>query len=188
MTWAVYDIFLKKHFPNFANEIGLNWSFQNDSRGFQYSQLFTQQLLTLYNQKEKEETLKDLYPKMLEWTAKIQKKLSKPRIIAPKDSISINFSKKTRITISFSESMKKMDTISMILLDGKNLKQFINLNYTNNKLNWTEDGKSIEFEISLPENRKTYYLQFNWWGIKHPLISKKGILIKSGSYFKVIAK
>jgi hypothetical protein len=188
MTWAVYDIFLKKYFPNFANEIGLNWSFQNDSRGFKYSQLFTQQLLNLYNQKGNEETLKDLYPKMLEWTAKIQKTLSKPKITAPKDSISINFSKKTRIVISFSEPMKKTDTITTILQDGKNLKQFINLNYTKNNLKWSENGKSIEFEINLPKNRKAYYLQFNWWGTKHPFISKKGTLIKSGSYFKVIAK
>lgn len=28
MTWAVYDIFLKKHFPKIADEVGLNWSFK----------------------------------------------------------------------------------------------------------------------------------------------------------------
>ncbi len=188
MTWAVYDIFLKQHFPNFANEVGLNWSFQNDSRGFQYSQLFTQQLLTIYNQKKKGETLKDLYPKMLEWTSEIQKGFSKPRIISPKDSITTNFSDKTKIAISFSEPMKKTDTISTILQDGKNLRKFIHLNNTENNLNWTENGKTVEFEISLPNNRNAYYLQFNWWGTRNPLISKKGVLIKSGSYFKVIAE
>lgn len=188
MTWAVYDIFLKRYFPNLADEVGLNWSFQNDSRGFVYSQLFTQQLLTLYNQKENSETLKDLYPKMLEWTSEIQKNLSKPKIIAPKDSTSTNFSEKTRITILFSEPMKKTDTITTILQDGKNLREFINLNRTENNLNWTENGKSVEFEINLPSDKEAYYLQFNWWETKYPLISKKGVLIKSGSYFKVTAE
>lgn len=188
MTWAVYDIFLKKHFPNFANEVGLNWSFQNDSRGFEYSQLFTKQLLTLYNQREDRETLKDLYPKMLEWTAEIQKDLSKPKIISPNDSTYIEFSEKTKIAISFSEPMNKTDTITTILQDGKNLRQFINLNDTENNLKWTENGKTVEFEISLPNDRNAYYLQFNWWGTTYPLISKKGVLIKSGSYFKVIDK
>jgi len=187
MSWAVYDIFLKKYFPSHADEVGLNWSFQNDSRGFEYPQLFTQQLLTLYNQKEDGENLKDLYPKMLEWTSEIQKDLSKPKIIEPKDSISTDFSEKTRITISFSEPMKKTDTITTILQDGKKLRKFIDLNNTENSLNWTENGKTVEFEISLPIDREAYYLQFNWWGTNHPLISEKGVLIKSGSYFKVIA-
>ena len=186
MTWAVYDIFLKQHFPNFVDEVGLNWSFQNDSRGFEYSQLFTQKLLSLYNHKEDDETIKDLYPKMLEWTSEIQKDLSKPKIISPKDSISTNFSEKTRITISFSEPMQKSDAITTILQDGKNLRQFVNLNRTDNNLNWAEDGSSVQFEIPLLNDRKAYYLQFNWWGTKHPLISEKGVLIKSGSYFKVI--
>ena len=188
MTWGVYDIFLKKYFPSFGDEVGLNWSFQNDSRGFEYPQLFTQQLLFLYNQKEDRETVKDLYPKMLEWTSEIQKDLSKPKIISPKDSTYIGFSEKTKIAISFSEPMKKPDTITTILQDGKNLRQFIDLNGTENNLKWTEDGKTVQFEISLPNDQIAYYLQFNWWGTTYPLISKKGVLIKSGSYFKVIDK
>ncbi|MFD2033597.1 DUF4932 domain-containing protein [Belliella marina] len=186
MTWAVYDIFLKRHFPNLADEVGLNWSFQNDSRGFEYSQLFTQKLLTLYNHKKNDETIKDLYPKMLEWTSETQKDLSKPKIISPKDSISTIFSEETKIIISFSEPMIKTDTITTILQDGKNLREFIKLNRTDNNLSWAENGSLVEFEISLPREREAYYFQFNWWGTKHPLISKKGVLIKSGSYFKVI--
>jgi hypothetical protein len=188
MTWAVYDIFLKKHFPALAEEIGLNWSFQNDSRGFIYSQLFTQHLLNLYNQREAGETLKDLYPKMLEWTSEMQKDLSKPEITAPKDSISVHFSEKTRIGISFSEPMKKTDTITTIFQDGKNLREFIHLNRAENNLTWAANGKSMEFEISLPAEREAYYLQFNWWGTRHPLTSEKGVLIKSARYFKVIAE
>ncbi len=188
MTWAVYDIFLKKYFPGLADEVGLNWSFQNNSRGFEYPQLFTQQLLTLYNQKEEDETLKDLYPKMLEWTAKIQEDLSKPKIISPKDSLSARFSEKTRIAISFSEPMKKTDTITTILQDGKNFREFIDLSRTENNLSWAENGKSVEFEMNLPNNREAYYLQFNWWGTRYPLMSKKGVLVKSAIYFKVIGE
>ncbi|CAA0182930.1 DUF4932 domain-containing protein [Tenacibaculum maritimum] len=188
MTWAVYDIFLEKHFPDYANEVGLNWSFQNDSRGLEYSQLFTKQLLALYNQKEDSETLKDLYPKILEWTSEIQKDLSKPKIISPKDSTYIKFSGKTKIAIMFSEPMKKSDTITTIFQDGKNLRQCIDLNGNENNLRWSENGKELEFEFSFPTDRDTYYFQFNWWGTKHPLISEKGVLIKSGSYFKIIDK
>lgn len=186
MTWAVYDLFLKEYFPNLADEVGLNWSFQNESRGFEYPQLFTQQLMTLYNQKEDDETLKDLYPKMLEWTAEIQKDLSKPQITEPKDSVAIRFSEKTKMVISFSEPMRKTDTITTIFQDGMNSRTFMNLNHTNNNLSWTENGKSVSFEMNLPKDREAYYLQFNWWGTKHPLISEKGILVKNRTYFKVI--
>jgi Domain of unknown function (DUF4932) len=186
MTWAVYDIFLQKYFPKYAKEIGLNWSFQNDSRGFLYAQLFTQKLLSLYNQKENNEKIKDLYPKMLKWSSEIQKDLSKPDIISPKDSVSTNFSNKTKITILFSEPMKKVDSITTILQDGKNLREFIDLNQIEHDLKWKKDGLSVEFEINLPDNQDTYYLQFNWWGTRHPIISKKGVLLKSGSYFKII--
>lgn len=188
MTWAVYDIFLKKYFPKIADEVGLNWSFQNDSRGFEYPQLFTQKLLTLYNQKENDETLKDLYPKMLEWTSEIQRDLTKPRIVSPKDSTYIKFSEKAKITISFSEPMKKNDTITTIFQDGKNLRRFIDINGTENNLRWSENGKELEFEFSFSTDRNAYYFQFNWWGTRHPLISEKGVLIKSGSYFKIIDK
>ena len=188
MTWAVYDIFLNEHFPGLADEVGLNWSFQNDSRGFEYSQLFTQKLLSLYNNKAEGQTLKDLYPELLAWTSEIQKDLSKPKIISPKDSVSTRFSESTKIAISFSEPMKEADTITAIFQDGKNLREFISLNRTDNNLVWKENGRTVEFEINLPTERDAYYLQFNWWGTKHPLISAKGVLIKSGTYFKVNAE
>jgi hypothetical protein len=31
-------------------------------------------------------------------------------------------------------------------------------------------------------------LQFNWWETKNPIISEKGVLLKAGSYFKIIDK
>ena len=188
MTWAVYDIFLEKHFPDFAEEVGLNWSFQNESRGFKYSHLFTQQLLTLYNQKEDGETLKDLYPKMLEWTSAIQKELSKPEITIPRDSLSTKFIENTKIAITFSESMQECDTLSSIFHFGKGFSKVIDLKSTENHLRWTENGKQVEFEFDLLEVESPCFFQFNRLGIKYPLISKKGILAKRGEYFKVINK
>ncbi|PQJ80113.1 DUF4932 domain-containing protein [Polaribacter porphyrae] len=185
MTWGIYDIFLQKHFPNLADEVGLYWSFQNDSRGFEYSRLFTQQLLMFYNTKKEDETIKDLYPKMLEWTSEVQKNLSKPEIISPKDVLITNLSEKTKINISFSEPMKKSDTITVKLQDRKFSKAFIDLNAIDNNLKWSTNGTSVEFEMSLNNKLVPYYLQFNWWGTKHPLISKKGVLIKSAKYFKI---
>ena len=185
MTWAVYDIFLKKYFPHYTDEIGLNWSFQNDSRGFVYPQLFTQKLLNLYNQKKENETLKDLYPKMLEWTAEFQKDLSKPEITLPEGGMIAHFSDSTKITIPFSEPMKKTVKITTIFQDGENQKIFIELNSAEHNLQWSEDGMSVQFKFNMPREKDVYYFQFNWWETKYPLISKKGVLIKYGSFFKV---
>ena len=185
MTWAVYDIFLKKHFPELADEVSLYWSFQNNTRGFLYPQLFSQKLMELYNQKGKDENIKDLYPKMLEWTSEIQKDLSKPEIALLKSGLIARFSDRTKITIPFSEPMKKTAKITTIFQDGKNQKEFIELNVTEHNLQWSEDGLSFQFEFNLPREKDEYYFQFNWWETKYPLISKKGVLIKSGSFFKV---
>jgi hypothetical protein len=185
MTWAVYDIFLQKHFPNHAKTLGLNWSYQNESRGFPYAYAFTQKLVQLYEEKAAEETIKDLYPKLLDWTANTQHHLSKPMITVPKDSIALAFSNKTKINLQFSEPMAPVERVTTILQDGKGFKEFVELDAVNNQLQWSEDGLSLAFDIALPEGRDVYYLQFNWWGVAYPLISKKGILLTNGSYFKV---
>ena len=186
MTWAVYDIFLKKYFPEFSNELGLYWSFVNDSCGFPYAHLFTQQLLTFYEQKEDDETLKDLYPKMLDWTAKIQKNLSKPEIVIPKDSILVNFSENTKITITFSESMRQNDTITTIFHDGMGSREFIDLTNSDNNLKWTNNGETVEFNFGLPDYSTVCFFQFNVGGTRYPLISEKGVLVKAFKHFKVV--
>jgi hypothetical protein len=182
MTWAVYDIFLHKHFPNFADTIGLYFSYQNDSRGFKFSQLFTQKLLELYKEKGNEETIKDLYPKLLEWTYEIQKDLLKPEIISNKRYKKAN---KTKVTISFSQEMKKVDTITTLFQDGRSIKNIVDLNVSDHNLNWNENGTAVSFDIRLPEEWEAHYFQFNWWNLNYPLISEKGVLVKYGSFFKL---
>ena len=185
MTWAVYDLFLHKHFPNIADTIGLYWSYQNDSRGFKFSQLFTQKLLELYNGKSDDEKIKDLYPKLLEWTSIVQKDFTKPEIISNKRIQKADNTNKTRVTISFSEKMKKTDTITTLFQDGRNIKKIVNLTVSDNNLGWEESGTTVSFDINLPREWEAHYFQFNWWNLNHPLISDKGVLMKYDSFFKL---
>lgn len=185
MTWGVYDIFIQKYFPTYANEIGLYWSFQNDTRGFQYQQIFTQKLKNLYNDK-KETKIADLYPKMLKWTSEIQNTLSKPKIIFPKVTIVTKFHNKTKIKITFSEPMETVPKFTIILQDDKRNQEIKEITVDDNNLKWAENGRKLEFNLNISEYYKYAYITFNWWKTKNPLLSKKGVLLKSNSYFKLI--
>lgn len=123
---------------------------------------------------------------MLDGISEIQKDLSKPEIISPKDSLSIQFSENTKIAITFSENMEENDTLTTIFHFGNGLSKFIDLNSTENHLKWKENGKKVEFDLL--EVESPCFFQFNRWGVKHPLISKKGVLAKRGEYFKAIDK
>lgn len=188
MTWAVYDIFLTKHFPEYAREVGLYWSYQNDSRGFKYAQAFSQQLLKCYTERKEGQTLKDLYPQLLNWTAEFQKKATKPTVVSPKDSLAAAFSAHTKIPLTFSEPMHASDTLSVFVLDGKNFKKIHQLTKAKNQISWNATKTELVLSIDLPNDRPAYYIQFNWWGAPYPLQSDKGVLIASGRYFKVQKK
>ena len=185
MTWAVYDIFLQKHFPELASEIGLYWSLQNNSRGFKYQQLFTQQLLKLYKNKKENESLKDVYPKLLQWTGAIQNTLTKPTIKTPTESIQQIFSEKTPLTITFSEPMEKLTEFSVIIQNEKQQTETITISKEKNSLLWSENGKQASFTVALPTREKFYYFVFNWWNTPNALYSKKGVLLKHQSFFKL---
>jgi hypothetical protein len=188
MTWAIYDIFLQKYFPKLADEVGLYYCYQNESRGFHYSYLFTQKLRELYAKKRKKMNLAKLYPEILNWSESIQNSLSKPEIHFPKDSIEIEFSHKTKIKLEFSEPMEKSSLLDTKFQDGKNYAEIITLTKEKNNLKWDSDGKSVSFELNIPSTRDMYYLQFNWWGMKNALISQKGVLLESGKYFMLKKK
>jgi len=188
MTWAVYDLFLQKHFPEFAEEVGLYWSFQNESRGFPYAQLFTQKLLRLYNSKKTGETIEDLYPQLLQWTSEIQKRVTKPTLLLAKDSISLSFSPTTEIRIAFSEPMKKAENFTIILQDEKQQQTIHEITAQDNGIAWVENGEEVTFTLALPATSKHYYILFNWWGTKNPIYSEKNILLTNTSYLKLINK
>ena len=131
------------------------------------------------------QTLKDLYPDLLQWIDEVQPELTKPRIDTTQALSSDLDPGKTIVRISFTEPMRQHDTISTIFQDGRNTKVYIELTHTDHNLSWTDNGKTLQFEIDLPEQWEAYYFQFNWWGLSHPLISEKGVLVKYASYFEL---
>ncbi|MFQ5639901.1 MAG: hypothetical protein ACE5IR_18130 [bacterium] len=65
--------------------------------------------------------MKDLNKPMLEWTKNVQSSLTKPTIIFPKDSISVAFTKNSKLKVEFSEEMKKSKSFNAIIqVDDKN--------------------------------------------------------------------
>ncbi|HMS30070.1 MAG TPA: DUF4932 domain-containing protein [Saprospiraceae bacterium] len=75
MTWAVYDIFIKRYFPKVSDKAISEWHKVNAGRGFYASQIFGQKLAILYVQKNENETLVDLYPKLLNWCGEVSDNL-----------------------------------------------------------------------------------------------------------------
>jgi len=181
MTWAVFDIFNRIEYPTKAEKINLNWHFQNDSRGFQYSNLFASKLIEL-SEKEPNSKISDIYPKILEWTRNVQEHLTKPVIINKTDTLIVN-SETNKITVNFSETMKKSIEFDVILYFDQWNSETKRINETNNLI-WKDDGKSLSFNLSLP-NKNEYYLLFNWWGVSEPIMSEKNTLLKAGNGFVV---
>jgi len=184
MTWAVFDLFNKKHFPDIADEINLYWHFQNDTRGFPYSYLFGQQLQKLYGQHQGKKKITELYPEMLKWCQEIQKDLSKPTIISPKDSIVVD-KNSNLFKLTFSEPLEQVDSFNILLATEQKNLDTLTITPKDHQLEWQEDGKKLSFQITKPD-LAVFYIQFNWWGTKIPLRNPKGTLLQSSSYIKVI--
>ncbi len=175
MTWAVFDIFNSIHFPAFAEKVNLNWHFQNDTRGFIYSDLFAAKLKALYKQYNGRKKIKDLYPEMLKWTKDIQPNLSKPLILNDSDTIHVT-SPVNSIRLEFSEPMKPLETVDVVLYYSQWEKEVVNVS----RLKWDAGGQSVTFDVPLPQ-KEEYYLLFNWWGVQQPFQSVKGIMLKASS-------
>lgn len=182
MTWAVFDIFNSIHFPEFAEKVNLNWHFQNDTRGFIYSDLFAQKLKELYNKYQGKKKIADLYPEILEWTQEIQSNLSKPILLNDSDTLRVSASKNL-IELKFSEPMKEVQSFDLVLQFSQWDKEVVEIG-KNNNLKWNDKGDSLSFEMDLPE-KAGYYVLFNWWGVEKPLWSKKGVLLQASSGFIV---
>ncbi len=180
MTWAVFDIFNKKHFSEIADKINLNWHFQNDTRGFPYSRLFATKLIEEYEKNEGNTKIKDLYPVILEWANKVQSELSKPILVSDSDTIQISGNKQT-IELRFSEPMEKVTDFDVVFQYSQWDSETIQIGKESNLI-WDKNGESLKFEIELPD-RSEYYLLLNWWGVGNPLISQKGVLLEAASGF-----
>jgi hypothetical protein len=187
MTWALYDLFVLKYFPDIADSVSTQWHYQNGERGFFASSAFAKKLTELFKTKSNRETLVDLYPKMINWCNEFQNEISLPTIVLPIEPLTIMDFSDINIEILFSEPMNERENfdINVYCIGSEIQKNTLELNKENNDIKWSDNGKKLSFKINLSANKKIN-LQTNWWGCKTPLESKKGIMLKVFS--KVILK
>jgi hypothetical protein len=183
MTWAVYDLFIKENFPKVADSITLQWQYQNASRGFIAQNLFANKVSELYFKQKGNKSIEKLYKPLLKWCKKIETNINQPELI----NINTNKFVKTDMSnfvIEFSEEMTNNSSFNFRIFE------FINGNHTGNvkiiEVNnavWSNNGKKLT--MKLDTDFEVFSMEFNWWGLDKPLISKNGILLKPQSYILV---
>ena len=183
MTWAVYDWFLKEHFPQYADSIALQWHYQNASRGFIASELFARKLLALAA-KNKGRKLESLYRPLLRWCKEVENQISQPTFKDGKANEFVSL-RNNRVQVAFSEKMEKAAAVGALLVELKDGKQTgktesLVISQKHNKLLWSPEGDELSFELNT--GFQEFAVLFNWWGIDKPLRSKNGILLKPQSY------
>ena len=182
MTWAVFNVFNAKHFPDIADEVNLSWHFQNDSRGFPYSNLFATKLQSLYAANKGEKKVRELYPEMLTWADSVQLSLSKPVLLNDSDTIR-RLAGEQVVELRFSEPMEKTDSLDFVLQYGQWDTENVRIGGDN--LKWNDAGTSLTFDYEFNE-KANYYLLFNWWGVNQPIVGKNGVLLEGMSGFWII--
>ncbi len=183
MTWAVFDLFNQKYFPEIAEGVNLGWHFQNERRGFLYSNFFAKKLVDLYNKNKGEKKIAALYPAILDWCQSVQGSLSKPQLLAPKDSIIIQKSKNL-YEFEFSEPLQPLKQFHVLIETNTKVLDTILINQEHD-LQWKAEDTKVSFHLETPDLPVTY-ITFNLWGVSIPLYSRKGILLKNNSYIKVV--
>ena len=178
MTWAVFDLFNNRYFPEIAGQTNLRWHFQNETRGFPYSHLFARELERQHTAGKGKTKISDLFPDLLQWTDSIQNKLSKPNLLNNGDTLIVS-KETTRIILAFSEPMQKTSEFDIIVQHDRWNSEVMTIGEASN-LQWSEDGKEASFEVNLPVDGG-YYVLLNWWGVSKPIIGATGVLLKAYS-------
>ena len=176
MTWAVYDLFALRYFPEVADSINRNWHYQNSNRGFVASSLFGKKLRDLYANKRTTERVKDLYPKILAWTEAIQDSIRVPKPLHDTLTVALN-NTSAPLNIDFSEPLHKMDALDLVLfqvLDGER-KVLKTLTLQRGQLLFFQGNHLRLTLLDLPKEKGLYGFTLNWWGRKHELTSTFGI-------------
>jgi hypothetical protein len=191
MTWGIYDIFVEQYFPAVANKVSTDWTLQNETRGFYASALFTKELTTLYHNRKRGQTLKDIYPAFIKRLGVLKTTLSKPAIQACNlDNKTIQDTTATFL-IEFSEPMNPLTSFEIIRVveqNGKTKSERFLLTAADNALIWSAKGKVVSFQCSLVKN-VVNYLVFNCpWKTLIPLKSMKGVDLPPYSKIKTIVK
>ncbi len=184
MTWGVYDIFVKKYFPELFDKVTTNWHFQNISRGFIASQFFATKLISLYEEGKGEIKIKDYYLSLLDWSFEVRKQIIQPVIKNPKDYFAYYSDSFSNYTIEFNVPMKELKEINAILYLKKNDKYHKELIIPLKNINWSDNGKKMTFDVDILVEDEPKIV-FNWWGNCTPLKSGNGILLDSYSNVKL---
>jgi hypothetical protein len=182
MTWAVYDLFVKKHFPENADSIITQWQYQNASRGFIAQNLFAEKVSQLYS-KNKSKDFESLYVPLLKWCKSIESNIAQPTILNTDGKTFLKISG-NKIHIEFSEPMNSKLPFSVELEEFKNEKptKQSKIVYVKN-FKWSNQNKTLEFVLETDFTE--YAVVFNWWGISKPLVSEQGIHLKPQAYILV---
>ena len=181
MTWAVYDLFAYRYFPQEAPLICQNWAMQNESRGFFASRPFNEKLRQLYDNRKKGQTIRDLYPALLAWCKQAQGTLSQPVIASCSlQNATLTASPHAHYTIVFSEPMQEIPSFDVLVKADKPSSQSkrIELTKAANKLRWSDQGKQVSFDLDLENNCKNLVSLNAAWRTQTALRSKKGIDLK----------
>lgn len=182
LTWAVYDLFVKEKFPEFADSISLQWHYQNISRGFIAQNLFSEKLLALYS-KSKDKKIENLYEPLLKWCKNVEDIIKQPTLlnVDTKSFVTVDLN---NFKIDFSEKMNINKTFKILIYELKNGNQTGNSEvYEVNNNKWTNEENSVTIKIETKFNE--FVVLFNWWGIDKPLYSKQGIMLKPESYILI---
>ncbi len=184
MTWAVYDLFVYEFFPEQAGPLTTYWHYQNESRGFRYSYYFANLLRSIYENRMENELIENLFPKLLNKISESQQHLTKPEIKS-NDTIKLKKTLNTKIQLCFSEPMQETHDFQLLLRSQKKT-DTIDITRKSNLI-WSSQSKIASFNLDLSKYKGEYLtVYFNWWGVEKPLVSKKGVLLTSGS--KVVLK
>lgn len=182
MTWAVYDLFVNQYFPQVAAQVCQNWAMQNESRGFFASTLFNEKLRDLYAHRQKGQTLRDLYPSLLKWSAQQQSHLSLPTIAhCSLQDATLTSGLRAHYEVTFSEPMQETPTVDIWHIAQtapQSQKSVVTLTNTNHNLRWSDGGQKLAFDLDLLNNCKNRVLFNVPWQTKLALKSKKGIDVK----------
>ncbi len=191
MTWGIYNLFVEQYFPSVAAQVSLDWTLQNETRGFYASALFTKELTTLYHTRKPTQTIKDIYPAFIKRLGLLKDSLSKPVIRACNLNDKTIHDTTATFVIEFSESMHPVSTFEVIRVieqNGKTKTEQITLNTANNGLAWSDNCRLVSFHLSLVKDMVNH-LVFNYpWKTVTPLRSLRGINLSPYSRIKTTVK
>ena len=181
MTWAMYDLFAYRYFPQVAPPVCQNWAMQNESRGFFASTLFNNKLRELYDHRKKGQTVRDLYPSLLKWCAQRQPQLSLPTIAGcPLQGATLTTGLQAHYEVTFSEPMQPVTSLDVMQVAQKEPRQSkrVTLTPQTHHLQWSDGGQKLSFDLPLENNCKNLVAFNIAWNTKTVLRSKKGVSLK----------